>query len=198
MVPPSPVNISSPVVDEQVEDASCAPGWGDDAADAPGGGLDNSSSPGGGSPTAETASAGEKRNPFPKNSKHWGKRLSFGDKVPPLGEKPKHWRDFTLPSDFYPEDKGQWTISCNNVGLADDGDVEKGFKHNATLMCGLVIDAPNKKNVGKFIKVPMSGRYSICTAIKEAIPTARITMDIITPPLSEPPRRSLVAAFARV
>eukprot|EP00961_Rhodomonas_salina_P122514 1650064-Rhodomonas_salina.1 len=129
MVPPSPVNISSPVLVEQVEDASCAPGGGDDEADAPGGGLDNSSSPGGGSPTAETVSAVEKRNPFPKNHKHWGKRLHFGDKVPPLGEKPKHWRDceskqmknvpdaqlaeylicyafeFTLPSDFYPEDK---------------------------------------------------------------------------------------------
>eukprot|EP00961_Rhodomonas_salina_P176439 2377986-Rhodomonas_salina.1 len=44
----------------------------------------------------------------------------------------------------------------------------------------------------------MTGRYSIRTAIKESIPSACITMDILEQPIPDPPRRSRVAVFACV
>eukprot|EP00961_Rhodomonas_salina_P115525 1555032-Rhodomonas_salina.2 len=43
----------------------------------------------------------------------------------------------------------------------------------------------------------MSGRYSMCTAVKDAVPTARVVMDIIAPPMPQPARRSNLAALAR-
>eukprot|EP00961_Rhodomonas_salina_P034440 463829-Rhodomonas_salina.1 len=43
--------------------------------------------------------------------------------------------------------------------------------------------------------VPMSGRYSMCTVIKESMPSARIVMDIIKPNATMP-RRSRVTAMA--
>eukprot|EP00961_Rhodomonas_salina_P205919 2779699-Rhodomonas_salina.1 len=43
----------------------------------------------------------------------------------------------------------------------------------------------------------MRGKYSIRTAVKESIPSARKMTDIIAPPISLPPRRSQVAAFTR-
>eukprot|EP00961_Rhodomonas_salina_P205409 2772727-Rhodomonas_salina.1 len=43
----------------------------------------------------------------------------------------------------------------------------------------------------------MSGRYSISTAVKEAVPTARVMMDIIALPTPPPVRRSRIAHYAR-
>eukprot|EP00961_Rhodomonas_salina_P278302 3760390-Rhodomonas_salina.1 len=54
-----------------------------------------------------------------------------------------------------------------------------------------------QSNVGKSLRVPMSGRYSISTCIKEAKPQARITMDIIAPKVHVPERRSRMGGFAR-
>eukprot|EP00961_Rhodomonas_salina_P276953 3742738-Rhodomonas_salina.1 len=44
--------------------------------------------------------------------------------------------------------------------------------------------------------VLMSGRYLMCTAIKESMPSARIVMDILKPDATMP-RRSRVTAMAR-
>eukprot|EP00961_Rhodomonas_salina_P018246 245316-Rhodomonas_salina.1 len=88
-------------------------------------------------------------------------------------------------------------MSCSNVRSATDADVRQGFIKGAKLMIGVTIESQNQKHIGHSIRVPMSGRYSIHTAIKESIPTARVVMDIIDPPAAPLPRRFRLAAFAR-
>eukprot|EP00961_Rhodomonas_salina_P115939 1560233-Rhodomonas_salina.1 len=120
------------------------PGRGDNYdISAPGGGYSDGSDPGWGSPSSGPLPAGEWQ-PFPNARKHKGKSQPFGDKVPLLSETPKDWCDcqsmtiknatdeqlaeylisylleFTLPQNFYPLDKGQWTISCRKW-VADSG-----------------------------------------------------------------------------
>eukprot|EP00961_Rhodomonas_salina_P261420 3533146-Rhodomonas_salina.1 len=63
-------------------------------------------------------------------------------------------------------------------------------------MEGIIIDGPDPKSIGHTLRVPMSCRYSIRTAVKESIPSASIMTDIIAPLISPPPRRSRLAAFA--
>eukprot|EP00961_Rhodomonas_salina_P117242 1578170-Rhodomonas_salina.1 len=164
-----------------------------DNASEPGGGSvidDDVSDPGGGSPEARNSSAGEEQL-FPKSCKRKGKRQRFGDKVPPLGE-------FTLPQDFFPEDHGklQYTISCSQTCMPNDKDVADGFKRNVMIMEGIVISSPKKGEVCSSLRVPMSGRYLIRTAVKEAVPTARVMMDIISPPTPPPVLQSRIAHYA--
>eukprot|EP00961_Rhodomonas_salina_P268610 3629976-Rhodomonas_salina.1 len=64
-------------------------------------------------------------------------------------------------------------------------------------MDGIVISCPKKGEIGSSLCIPMSGRYSIRTAVKDTVPTARVVMDIIAPPTPQPARRSNLAALAR-
>ena len=52
-------------------------------------------------------------------------------------------------------------------------------------MVDLVIDSPQKRQIGKSILVPMSGKYSMRIALQEALPTAVIVSNIIKPPPSQ-------------
>eukprot|EP00961_Rhodomonas_salina_P036575 491383-Rhodomonas_salina.2 len=81
---------------------------------------------------------------------------------------------FTLPQDFFPEDKGkaQYTISCSRQHMPSDKDVAEGvtdgFNRNIMIMDCIVISGPKKVEIGSSLLIPMSGRYSMCTAVKDA------------------------------
>eukprot|EP00961_Rhodomonas_salina_P176403 2377696-Rhodomonas_salina.1 len=65
-------------------------------------------------------------------------------------------------------------MSCSDVRTATDKDVCHRFVKGSTLMIGITIDSPDKKQIGKSIRVPMSSKYSMRTAIAQSIPSARI------------------------
>ena len=186
---------------------------------SPGGGETSSPGGGHGSNLRDPLSAGRKQY-FPKSRKKKGKRQRFGDKVPPAGQEPRHWRDcekqliddvtdrelveyfirysleFTLPQDYYPKDKGQWVKSCSDTAIASAQDVAKGFTRGSLLLIGIIISGPNSADIGHSIKVPISGRSSIRSVIKEARPDAKAVNDIIRP-APKPRQRFKASAVAR-
>eukprot|EP00961_Rhodomonas_salina_P119610 1609552-Rhodomonas_salina.1 len=62
--------------------------------------------------------------------------------------------ELTLPMDFYPEDNGQWTISCSDTHVATTKDAGQGFKKGATLMSCITISAPQCDKIGHSIRIP--------------------------------------------
>ena len=138
----------------------------------------------------------------------------------PLGTQPRHWRDcedslitnvtdeqlaeyligyaieFVLPRDYWPKDKGEWKISCSDSVVAGDKEVSMGFKCGELLMLGIPVAGPKPKQIGQYLKIPMSGKYSIRQAIVESKPSASLVKDIIVPSVTPPMRHSKIANMA--
>ena len=186
---------------------------------SPGGG--SACSAGGGSASPASDSSAGKMRAIPNKRYKKGKRMRFGDKTEPMGTIPKHWRDcenksltetsdseltgfligyaveFTLPQTFYPWDKGQWVVSCSDTRKADSKDVSAGFVCGLLLMICQIINCPNSKKINTGLKIPMSCKYSIRTAIQEANPAAVKVKDLLNPPISPPKQNSKFAKFSK-
>jgi len=108
-----------------------------------------------------------------------------------------HALEFTLHNDYWPNDKGSWTVSCGDVEIANA--THKSFKKGTTLMKCTFIAGPVDKDIGKFIHIAMSGQYSMRRAISENKPNAITCKDILTVPIqSRITTRSVTAALANV
>ena len=195
----------------QAETILDAPGVAGDApvaaGDAPGAAGENISS----IAPADCEPAGEngRDDHFPNvryNSKHQRQLLS--DKTSSYGTEQQHWKqcedklitettdhelaeylvghslEFKLNHDYWPTDKGAWTISCGDVITATSE--HKAFKNGTILMRATFLSGPNIKDIGKFILISMTGPYSIRRAIHENAPNATICKDVLQ--MSIPPR----------
>ena len=133
--------------------------------------------------------------------------MRFGDKPAALGEPaPAHWTacqnqsitevkdedlaeyligysaEFELPQDYWPQDKGRWTVCCVDSTCVAGAD-KKGSrtkKGNISIKA-VLIAGPNKSQIGKLTEIPVSGPHSIRRAITEGSPTAIKVKDILLP-----------------
>jgi hypothetical protein len=101
--------------------------------------------------------------------------------------------ELKLNKDYWPTDKGNWTVSCSDTVTASAK--HKGHKHGAVLVTCIFISGPNQKEIGKSINISMSGPFSIQRAITENYPQA-ILVSHITNPLPVIAKPSALASMA--
>jgi len=134
-----------------------------------------------------------------------GRRQLLPDKMSEYGVEQQHWKgcadnnitatsdlalaeyivghalELQLNNDYWPRDKGAWTVSCGDVVIANQE--HKDFANGTVLIHAVFLSGPQQENIGKFIYIAMSGPYSIRRAINENKPTAVLCRQILEPSL---------------